>query len=205
MNKQSAVAFTMAFFALMAAAGLKASPDHFRSAAEQTRGARQLMDKLHGARTLTALIPLMSNRSAAEVGIMYASMGSEMVSGSDQGAPVPVKKLTNALAAIDRRFGVEPTSAPVTQLSQATKHGRAFTMAVMTAISVNMTGDTSHFFAARPMPPARAYNYSVEAPGRLRVSLISGKNFPGLAQSYAQAVWEDGAWRLDLGTASWTQ
>ena len=210
MSKPNLLVLPIVYFALFATTGVRAQSELQSSEAAQIQGARHLMQQLSCQNSITNVIPLMSDRSAAAVAILYDSFASQMVSSfgttpEASNQKEAMLKLAADLAGVNRRYGVETTAEPAKEWTEASKHGRAFALAVIGILTKDMSSDERMDLHARLMPPARAYNYVSVAPGRIKISLINGNNFPGLNQSYAEALWEDGSWRLDLGTASWTQ
>lgn len=170
-------------------------------------GARRLMEQIGRAKDFPQVLPLMSNRSAAALGISLGTMlgaMDEMMPGDESAEKSPAKpgKLKTDLLAVGLRYGIKPDADEKQQLAAATAHGRAFAAAVYATILKDQRDSESAKWDRESFPPAGAYKYAQTALGRVRISLPNGKPFPGTTRPYAEAVWEDSQWRLDIGALS---
>ena len=173
------------------------------------QGARHLMERVSRAKTPRPMVVLMSNRSAAVMGMMMsgfclaaADLGTETEKAVGK-APENSRfhKLASALSALDKHYGVSATMPNSPSLAGK---GREYALAVLAAIARDIPDkDASVMQKADALPPANSFKYAVTRPGVVRISMANGANFPDTDRPYAEALWEDGQWRLDcLGLPS---
>lgn len=207
MNIQRAMMFVAVLLALGGAAlanGASSAPPS--NPAVAVRGAQQLMEQMGRARTVAQAIPLLSNRSAAVMGMMLGDfcLTTAKFEAEDKGQledtdRAKAQKFQTDLDALGQRYGITPAAAKkLSQIDGVSRHGREYALAVLAAVAKDLPKQPGMTKTPDALPPASSFKYAVTRPGAVRIRMANGGNFPGTDRPYAEALWEGGQWRLDL-------